>query len=445
MIGVVSARDVAHVIEHIARENLSKGHTGVYDLDNGQNGIGGVEVAAAAKAALGTKLVLSPRIPWFFNAPSAMSFALAVLNGVPDPDLIRSGAALFIPTNGVQSADWEPFVPLVGVERQLEPCSVEHWPRPIIEVSQNDTWDRSACTSRNDGLTVCELLGEHSFVLRRDGNELFRWGAHTFMSDGTTFEVLDGDLDADGDEEVIVAVRASASNGIPILTWNLAVFETVGVQPLNLIIQDYGDGTFVTVPNQPACHLLATEWDWMRDQVRGVGNYLVGRELDYRDGALIPLPNVRVRRLLDSFERTFVNREDGLWVNGPAADLSHPNTVWWPRDPIAEGPLDTDLPGVIEAIELLPHHHLMWVVRFTLAMDGGARIHVETGLPWEQRNETDVPVVRLGDLVSGVGLPTGYVPVDAENHWLGRRVQLSTYLGRHSDRSSVLWINGESE
>lgn len=68
LIGVVSARDVAHVIEHIARENLNENHTGVYDLENGDNGVDGAKVAAAAKAAFGTRVVLSPRFPWFFNA-----------------------------------------------------------------------------------------------------------------------------------------------------------------------------------------------------------------------------------------------------------------------------------------------------------------------------------------------------------------------------------------
>ena len=122
------------------------------------------------------------------------------------------------------------------------------------------------------------------------------------------FEVVQADLDGDGNQELAVAVLDAVSNGISIAYWTVYAL-TPGRNDWSidsLSVQDYSStGSWVAVSGEKRCNLLQTEWVGGFEAGRGWGLYLHASwqtlESD-RFVQRVDRPIVR-RRYLFSFER----------------------------------------------------------------------------------------------------------------------------------------------
>lgn len=62
MVSVIRDHDLARVVIHVAEENLVKPRHGIFDVENDERGLFDREIANAGQRALGTKLVLTPKL-----------------------------------------------------------------------------------------------------------------------------------------------------------------------------------------------------------------------------------------------------------------------------------------------------------------------------------------------------------------------------------------------
>jgi len=79
-IAVIRDKDLAAITEHVARANLILKQFGVYDVENGEEGLYLQEIVEAGKAAFGTWGVWSPQLPLLFRLVAGAQ-ALARLGG----------------------------------------------------------------------------------------------------------------------------------------------------------------------------------------------------------------------------------------------------------------------------------------------------------------------------------------------------------------------------
>lgn len=151
------------------------------------------------------------------------------------------------------------------------------------------------------------------------------------------FQVLYGDLDADGKNEIIIANNDATSNGMAVLHWTIWILPELTVQgavePVEFSVEDYGpEGTFVR-QQDGTYRILVSKWKELNDAKRGSGLYLTGSWYRYAKGALLPEGGpMLARRYLFSFERernkTFDDpQKPYLWLKSQAEQRGQPLKV----------------------------------------------------------------------------------------------------------------------
>ena len=212
-------------------------------------------------------------------------------------------------------------------------------------------YHKAHCVSLNQRIRICKGLSdsENAFVLEKDGTRVGTWPVMTFLGETSDFEVLQGDLDADGSRELIVANRDSTSNGLGVNVWTISIFSASDVNsfrpPLTFSVEEYGSsGTFVS--NGRGVRILATRWLWAKDPKgrRGDGLYMTGQWWRYSRGELIPLSNQTIvaRRYLESFavERGRTEKNPAIplkWLSGPKAERLRFDPILASRKSLTEG------------------------------------------------------------------------------------------------------------
>ena len=128
-------------------------------------------------------------------------------------------------------------------------------------------------------------------VERPDGSRI-EWPVATWLNAVTDFVVLETDLDGDGRGELIVANRASESDGVTVRSWQLAIVDGSREATTHFVSQDWGPD-FVSGQS-----LLVTEWEVVLPKAT-----FVGREYLYRQGHLEPSKEpVRRREMTNVFD-----------------------------------------------------------------------------------------------------------------------------------------------
>jgi hypothetical protein len=263
----------------------------------------------------------------------------------------------------------------------------------------------------------------------------------TFLGETSDFEVLQGDLDADGQRELIVANRDYTSNGVGVNFWTISIFSAGDLGnfrlPLTFSVEEYGSsGTFVS--NGRIVRILATRWLWTTDPKgrRGDGLYLTGQWWRYSRGELIPSSNQAIvaRRYLVSFavERGRTDNSPGIpfkWLSGPKAESL-------PSDPILARK-NSETEGVITGVSAETSDERRRL-KIEFKPDRGAPV----SFIYPQDDSDENGLAGIGDSGANRVYPSGYIPT-APDGWLkGRRATLVTY-GENERR--ILWLRTKSD
>lgn len=332
-------------------------------------------------------------------------------------------------------AAWLPWAPVRATEAVGQPATLTRLPKPRQE--SRPGCERAGCVPLGAGAALCQCADSggpdnragYSLVYERAGKLAARWPSRGFMGDVTSFEVLRGDLDSNGRNEIIVATLIGSSNGIAVDRYQIDIFpEAVeSVRPLEFTVEDYGEGTFVQRSGERFVRILATEWVWSQDPKRGPGLYFVGRWFRYESGRLAPVGDpVLARRFLYGFERQRRRScRGGRYC--PLKWLSAPKTERRTHDPFASLPNEAEEALTVRSVAMAP-----------ATDDAEAKTLMLTlGRPDGQTVAPEVRLLsdRLGDEQTGLVYPLQYLPADLE-HWLcGEQV----HVMKTPDRT-VLWV-----
>ncbi|HEU0299595.1 MAG TPA: hypothetical protein VFR37_09080 [Longimicrobium sp.] len=275
------------------------------------------------------------------------------------------------------------------------------------------------CTTTADGRRVCACRGDTTTTMRveAEGRLVREWPASFTFVGEELFTATHGDLDGDGRAELIVGQFVTASNGIGIEYFDLTIFDgrDPARAPVRLRVEDYDPrGAFVRPRRGGACRLIATHWEWLRDQRRGPGLYFTGQWMEYRDGRLLHDASrpVVVRRLLHSF------RHHDPIPGKPFAHLRDPRARAWTRFPADLPPLDgSRIEGSILRVKADTVDFAATPHRILVLSGFGEPTYDEGGA---------TTTWWLVDGATGRPYPAGYAPADPR--WLqGTPAYLSSY------------------
>ncbi len=348
---------------------------------------------------------------------------------------LRSGIRLIAP-GGPAAQGLPPYRAPLLPGPPLEPCAVRRWPKPVEQ--QAGEGERSACATGPSGARVCVVVaseaGAEGTFLEEGGARVKLTESVPFMGMLGAFEVLDVDLDGDGDDERAVALLWAVSNGLGVAHWSLYLLEKGQPAPLSLEVREYGEGTFLRREEGRGCDVLATEWRGLEDPLRGPGLYFTGHRYTYHAGALVPVgAPVRARRFLREFRE---GEGEGHVPRGwPARWLSRGWAEAWPQDPLLDTPVVSQREGTVEAARPVKAESGPTQLHVQVRWDGGETAWVKPGAAGEGGYE------HLGHLPTRQGLPGGYLPARPEA-LVGTRVRLTLH-GASGDtgRSAVLWLS----
>lgn len=157
--------------------------------------------------------------------------------------------------------------------------------------SPNPPCPRSECVDLPGGRRVCSCIsedGDFLFRLERPGTPALVWDAGGGMVGMGRFDVVEGDLDGDGADELAVVRLADFGNGLGVTYWQMHVIDgrrpnTPPPAPLELSEYSF-DGTFLRAASGGPCRVLVAEWVNGRDAVRTSGLYLEAKWMRYADG-----------------------------------------------------------------------------------------------------------------------------------------------------------------
>jgi hypothetical protein len=193
------------------------------------------------------------------------------------------------------------------------------------------------CAQLPNGVRVCRSVSLDAFMVTVEGPGLV---AHQLAPAPRSYpfqerEVIDADLDGDGQREVVIAALDGVSNGMGVPYWTVYVLTpSAGSWHVDSIeVHEYSTpGSWVISPHSDRCTLLVTRWANGEEPGRGGGLYLYASWWDVRSGRLSRReahPMVRRRYLL-----SFQNER---WRDSPLHPLS------WLQHPAARivGPADT--------------------------------------------------------------------------------------------------------
>lgn len=300
-------------------------------------------------------------------------------------------------------------------------------------------YHKAHCVSLTREIRICKGLSdsENEFMLEKDGTRIGTWPGQTYVGETSDFEVLLGDLDRDGQSELIVANRDSTSTGIAVNVWTIAIFSLGDFSsfrpPLTFSVEEYGSsGTFVS--NGRRVQILTTRWQWAKDpkRRRGEGLYLVGQWWRYKRGELVPSPNrtILARRYLDSFARErdrTANRPTipFRWLTGPKAETFRVDPILANKKSVSE--------GLITNVSLETTNGRS-TLKIEFKPDGSAPLTFI--YPQNDSNEVN-GLTNIGDFSTNRIYPLRYIPPTSDRWLKDRRATVITY-GENERR--ILWL-----
>ena len=139
-----------------------------------------------------------------------------------------------------------------------------------------DGCQAAACTAQAS-LKICKCVpkaeGEEArpgIVIEGPAARYLEWDVRSFLGDVTDFVVQTTDLDGDGKPELLIASRASESNGMMVRDWELAIVDGESDAVMHLLAQDWGPDSL-----SPQRTLLLTEWAMSGGQIVFTGREYV--------------------------------------------------------------------------------------------------------------------------------------------------------------------------
>lgn len=188
---------------------------------------------------------------------------------------------------------------------------------------------RAHCVKIENGFQVCKGImtreeGEDDarFVLEKDGKFSGSWSAEINMqASESEFEVVQGDLDGNGIDEIIVADFVAESLGMGVRIHRLHIFPDFTKngfsKPVPIDVTEFGSlGTFIPNPATNEILILVCSWESSDkiEKVKSEKTYLIGRFVRYKKGKILPAfeKQIYARRYLYSFEK---ERDDSAGGN----------------------------------------------------------------------------------------------------------------------------------
>jgi hypothetical protein len=281
------------------------------------------------------------------------------------------------------------------------PCTAGRTPAIVVAGAPVETTVpgcvRARCVAMPDGRRVCSCTGDSTITMRvmADGRTTHEWTAdYSMAGSAESLRAMSGDLDADGNPELVVSEWLDMSNGLGIRYYRLSIFDGAHPEraPVRVNLDDFDPaGSFVRAPSGGSCRLLATRWTQLRDPRRGEGTYFTGQWMRYRGGRLEHDPDrpVVVRRLLNSFRPWEV-------PGGPLAHFRDHRAEAWGGVPAILPPLATTRTGSVMRVRadtvdvaLTPHDIEVFTYVGALGYSGddgnmvsSLLVDGATGRPW---------------------------------------------------------------
>lgn len=274
------------------------------------------------------------------------------------------------------------------------------WPAPLATPVEG--CQAAACTSQAE-LKICKCVPEEGekrpgIVIEGPGKRHLEWDVRSFLGEVTDFVIHSVDLDKDGRPELLVASRASESNGLMVRDWELAIVDGESDGVMHLLVQDWGPDAI-----SPHGSLLLTEWAMSGAQI-----VFTGREYLYESGRLEPVDApVRRRTLTPGFERERL----------ASINISTDRTLH-PRGFLAG-------PSTKQGSDVMPKLVSSVVVKGVAREDPWLQLHVQGAngqIEMLSGAVEGTATLRLGDAKRKRLYPLGYAPADAENWLVGRNV-----------------------
>ncbi len=312
--------------------------------------------------------------------------------------------------------------------------------------------EQKICSDIENGFSICKHISKNEIYLavERNGKLLGRWNSIEFNGGQFTYyDVLIGDLDNDGLNEITIANKDGISNGLGIHYWTIFILLnplTFGFhQPLEFKIEEYGsNGSFIKQQGDSRCNIFATEWQFggLKESKRNVdGLYLMGRWFHYQSGRLKPTKRdgVLAKRYLFSFQEERLRTLDDLRI--PFLWFKHGTIQHFTNDPVITkevSRIDGKITNILGANQNpLPNNH----------SDFGVRVKTRNGRTIElfysesESKEIENTFFRFGDNRTKIIYPKSYQPSHIGEWLIGKPIQVSTYEDKYSAKRRIIWVN----
>ena len=328
------------------------------------------------------------------------------------------------------------------------PFNLARYPAP--EEPSNTHFEPVHCAEIAGGLRVCKHITEAEtfFALEKHGAVLGKWPAVTYNGGTSRFEALKGDLDGDGEDEIIVANCTGVTNGIGFQYWNISIMPDPEKHefkpPLEFSVEEYGaEGTFVKHPGDNRCNILATEWQWdvIKEPKRPSGGlYFVGRWFRYQKGSLVSITtrSTLVRRYLTSFEKERSRTVDSS--KKPLSWFQNRSTKSLPTDPFKLLKEVSTLNGqILNLTQGSAESDENSSVKIKIRLDSGQIITYSYSD--DDAQDAADKFYRLGNAQSGSLYPEVYAPMDVKLWLVGKKVRVAAYKDNGDALRRILWVD----
>lgn len=174
---------------------------------------------------------------------------------------------------------------------------------PSFQPTEINDCDDAYCSAIPNGSRLCACLkseetGELIISLEPKNAPKKEWTINVIppISVGASFDAdifrLDSaDLNGDGREELLFAVKEAEGQGMGVQHWRLRAINGEKVSD-ELQVEDYGVMSYITCsPKRKGAYLLASRWIWGREPGRGGGLYIAGQWYELGGGDLYAVPD----------------------------------------------------------------------------------------------------------------------------------------------------------
>lgn len=268
---------------------------------------------------------------------------------------------------------------------------------PAPELVAFDRCAAAACTSR-EATRVCTCLtpereNEATLAVFRGDEVRLTWTGQIRAGVANDFFVHEVDLDRDAAPELLVVSMMGESEGMAIRSCEVSIIDGRRDEAVRFVAHDFG------LDALKGDTLLVTEWQWRESAL-----FFVGREYQYRLGALVPTKTpVLSRQYTPAFEQERLATP--RTIDGPVrAFFAHASTVRRNDEP--------------------PKTYRLGILRAVTRDDPEYEVHAEDEqghlIAFSSDGEAG-PVLRLGDFKTRRLFPLRYWPRDLEASLLGRK------------------------